>query len=113
MHVALEGANYKNHKITIFEQFFSMSETETGCTGEKCETIVLTSAKPVTEIFTFKMDIEKKRLFLHPKFLDKLYTIGYLNKYITVLKEFAAFVYLAQVPALDINVLVICADLQI
>ena len=51
----------------------------------------------MTEIFTFKLeqplnDIEK-RLFLHPNFLDKLYMIGYLNKYITVLKEFASFVY--------------------
>ena len=55
----------------------------------------------------------EKSLFLHPNFLDKLYTIGYLNKYITVLKDFASFVYLAQVPALDINVLFISADLQI
>ena len=71
----------------------------------------------MTEIFTFKLkqplnDIEK-RLFLHPVLLDNLYTIGYLNKYITVLKEFASFVYLAQVPALDINVLFISADLLI
>ena len=71
----------------------------------------------MTEIFTFKLeqplnDIEK-RLFLHPNFLDKLYTIGYLNKYITVLKKFASFVYLAHVPAIDINVLFISADLQI
>ena len=71
----------------------------------------------MTEIFTLKLeqplnDIEK-RLFLYPNFLDKLYMIGYLNKYITVLKEFASFVYLAQVPALGINVLVISADLQI
>ena len=53
----------------------------------------------MTEIFTFILeqplnDIEK-RLFLHPILLDNLYTIGYLNKYITVLKEFASFVYLA------------------
>ena len=53
----------------------------------------------------------KKHLFLYPNFLDKLYTIEYLNKYIIVLKEFAAFVYLAQVPVLDITVLVISADL--
>ena len=31
----------------------------------------------------------------------------------TVLKEFASFVYLAQVPVLDINALFIRADLQI
>ena len=71
----------------------------------------------MTEIFTFKLEQHVngigKRLFLHPNFLDNLYTIGNLNKYITVLKEFAYFVYLAQVPALDINALFISADLQI
>ena len=51
-------------------------------------------------------------IFLHPNFLDKLYTIGYL-KYIKFLKEFVSFVYLAQVKALDIDVLFISADRQI
>ena len=79
--------------------------------------VLLNCPKPTTEIFTFKLeqpvnDIEK-RLFLHGNFLDKLYTIGYLNKYITVLKEFASFVYLAQMPALDIIVLFVSTDLQI
>ena len=36
-----------------------------------------------------------------------------MNKYITVLKGFASFVYLAQMPALDINVLFISADHQV
>ena len=71
----------------------------------------------MTEMFTFKLeqrlnDIEKC-LLLHTNFFDQLYMIGYLNKCITVWKEFASFIYLAQMPALDINVLFITAGLQI
>ena len=102
--------------MTVFE-YITLLFKRPGVREKNENKILLNSPKPMTEIFTFKLeqllnDIEK-RLFLHPIFLDKLYSIGYLNKYITVLKEFASFVYLAQVAALDINVLFISADLQI
>ena len=73
--------------MTVFEYIILLFKRP-GVPGKNEKNILLNSPKPMTEMFTFKLeqplnDIEKC-LLLHTNFLDQLYTIGFLNKYITV-----------------------------